>query len=173
MGFPDGVAELCSAPLTAGKVFVESMPWLRIFPGEACKLGLVRRWLASLLADGPAQDEILIVATELATNAIQHTASGGDGYFAVEITARFGTLRIAVADGGSTGEPVLLASSAADESGRGLLLVRGLSTRLGVCGDHRGRLVWAEVPRFPASAARPGYGPGERALRQLRDDGII
>jgi hypothetical protein len=37
------------------------------------------------------------------------------------------------------------AAEALSEHGRGLRLVAALATRAGVCGDHRGRLVWADV----------------------------
>jgi anti-sigma regulatory factor (Ser/Thr protein kinase) len=115
-----------------------------VFPGEQCQLGALRRWLASLLPDGPARDDLVLVATELASNAVCHTASGRGGWFAVEITWYPTVVRIAVADGGGTRLPRVIEDPGA-ERGRGLLLVRGLSLRTGARGDHRGRLVWAEV----------------------------
>jgi hypothetical protein len=39
----------------------------------------LRRWLAALLPDGLERDDLTSVAVELATNAIQHTASVTDG----------------------------------------------------------------------------------------------
>src|SRR6266498_189623 len=45
------------------------------------------------------------------------------------------------------------------EHGRGLLIVRSLSCRLGVCGDERGRLVWAEVPWTGDGNGAPGLLP--------------
>ena len=46
---------------------------------------------------------VVTVATELAANAVRHTASGGQGFFAVELTwqVRPVTVRVAVADGGA------------------------------------------------------------------------
>src|SRR6266536_6236893 len=45
------------------------------------------------------------------------------------------------------------------EHGRGLLIVRSLSCRLGVCGDERGRLVWAEVAWTGDGNGAPGLLP--------------
>jgi hypothetical protein len=72
------------------------------------------------------------------------------------------------------GEP-LLVDDPMGERGRGLLLVRGLAIRVRVCGDHRGRLVWADVRWEQEGGAQLAsgvelegmYGAGERALRQL------
>jgi hypothetical protein len=120
--------------------------WRRVFPGEECQLAVLRRWLASLLPDGPARDDLVLVATELASNAICHTASGRGGRFIVEITVCPSAVRVAVTDAGGPARPRVIEDPTA-ERGRGLLLVRNLSLRTGSCGDHRGRLVWAEVRR--------------------------
>lgn len=37
--------------------------------------------LASVLPECPARDDVISVATELASNAILHTASGNRGWF--------------------------------------------------------------------------------------------
>ena len=72
--------------------------WRRVFPGEGSQLGVLRRWLASLLPQCPARDDVTLVASELGTNAIVHTASGRGGWFAVEITWHRAVVRVAVAD---------------------------------------------------------------------------
>jgi hypothetical protein len=128
-----------------------------VFEGEERELGLMRRWLASVLPECPARDDVISVATELASNALRHTASGDGGWFAVEITWQESAVRIGVTDGGAPAEPHVI-ENPDDEHGRGLLLVRGLSLRTGVTGDQHGRLVWAEVawdgppPAFVADA---------------------
>src|SRR5712692_5763965 len=131
---------------------MSGMRWRRVFPGEDRQLSVLRRWLQSLLPDCAARGDVASVATELSTNAIRHTASGRGGWFAVEITWHQLAVRVAVADGGSPGEPRVI-DDPAGESGRGLLLVRGLSVRTGVSGDHRGRLVWADIPWGDTGAA--------------------
>ena len=148
--------------------------WRRIFPGEERQLGMVRRWLASLLPECPARDDVALVATELAANAVQHTASGRGGEFAVEVAVSHVVVRVCVTDGGSPQEPRVVADPEG-ERGRGLVVVASLSARTGMCGDQRGRQVWADVPwvdgGLAASALDPdadqdivagmaGHGPG-------------
>jgi Histidine kinase-like ATPase domain len=127
--------------------------WRRVFPGHQQELSGLRRWLSSLLPECPARDDVLSIVTELATNAIQHTASGRDGgWFAVEVTWHESVVQVAVADGGGPAEPRVV-DEPDGERGRGLLLVHGLSVRTGFTGDQRGRLVWAQI-------AWPGLNPG-------------
>jgi anti-sigma regulatory factor (Ser/Thr protein kinase) len=115
-----------------------------VFPGHGRELSALRRWLSSLLPDCPARDDVLVVANELSSNAIAHTASGQDGCFAVEVTWHGSVVQVVVADYGGPAEPRVIDDPAA-ERGRGLRLVNGLSVRTGVAGDRRGRLVWAQI----------------------------
>ena len=141
------------------------MRWRRVFPGEERQLSILRRWLESLLPDCPARADVASVATELGANAIQHTASGHGGSFAVEITWHPQAVRVAVADSGGPAEPRVINDPAA-EHGRGMLLVQGLSLRTGISGDHRGRLIWADIPWTPTEAAPPvpAQDPYEAAI---------
>jgi hypothetical protein len=123
-----------------------------VFPGDSRQLAKLRRWLESLLPECPARDDVTLVATELGSNAVLHTASGRGGWFAVEITWHRSVVRVAVADGGAPGGPNM-SGDPTGENGRGLLVVRGLSVQTGACGDERGRLVWADVPWGDAGAA--------------------
>jgi hypothetical protein len=115
-----------------------------VFPGHEWELSALRRWLSSLLPECPERDDVLIVATELASNAIKHTASGRGSRFAVEIIRYPSVVQIAVADHGGSAEPHVI-EDPDGEHGRGLLLVRDLSVRTGVAGGRPGRLVWAQV----------------------------
>jgi anti-sigma regulatory factor (Ser/Thr protein kinase) len=144
------------------------MRWRHVLPGQERHLGTLRRWLSALLPDCSGRSDVLSVATELGSNAIRHTASGRGGWFAVEVTWHPAAVRVAVADSGSPAEPQVI-DDITREHGRGLLLVRGLSIRMGVCGDHRGRLVWADIPWSGAAAAPPdayeaAIGDGQAAL---------
>jgi serine/threonine-protein kinase RsbW len=141
--------------------------WRQAFPGHELQLHRLRRWLESLLPACPARDDVLLVAVELAANAIAHTASGHGGWFLTEITWHGPVVRVVVADGGSEEEPHLVDDPMA-EHGRGLRLVRELSTRMGMAGDARGRMVWAEISwsqgTQPVSPPSPGVAmAGERA----------
>ena len=171
--------------------------WRRVFPGQEAELRRVRYWLAELLPSGPAREDVVTVAIELAANAVRHTASGAQGFFAVELTwqTRPVTVRVAVADGGARTTPHLapgtdplgpgplgmespglgslsvdqLGSDQLSEHGRGLRVVRALAERTGMCGDHRGRLVWAEIRWVTDGAAEPDFPDGyEASLRDIR-----
>jgi len=142
--------------------------WRRVFVGEERELTDLRRWLGMLLPQGAPRDDVVSVATELASNAIKHTSSGRGGWFAVEIALAHpsSAVRVCVADGGAPKGPRMVDEPLA-EHGRGLMLVQGLSARTGVSGDRRGRVVWADVP-WPvavAQPARPARDPLEAAIR--------
>ena len=171
--------------------------WRRVFPGQEAELRRVRYWLAELLPSGAAREDVVTVAIELAANAVRHTASGYDGFFAVELTwqRRPVTVRVAVADGGARTAPHLtpgtdplgpgplglespgigpltadqLGSDQLSEYGRGLRVVRALAERTGACGDHRGRLVWAEIQWGKEGTAEPDLPDGyESSLRDIQ-----
>jgi anti-sigma regulatory factor (Ser/Thr protein kinase) len=124
----------------------------------------VRRFVAELLAGHPDHDDVALCATELATNAIRHTASGRGGLFATELSWAGMTIRLAVADGGAPTGPAIRQHDPAvlDEAGRGLDVVARLSDSYGVEGDHRGRVIWAQfhsADRTAVPAARVPLSP--------------
>lgn len=131
-----------------------SASWRRSFRGEARQVSEMRQWLRSLLPECPAQDDVLSVACELATNAVRHTLTGLGGWFGVEVIVRdHETVRVVVADGGGPGTP-RIAGETDCEHGRGLRVVRALSADDGYSGGDGGRQVWAEVPWHGISEAR-------------------
>jgi anti-sigma regulatory factor (Ser/Thr protein kinase) len=131
--------------------------WQRLFRGQESELRQLRRWLCVLLPDTSARDDLISVAVELGTNAIQHTASGDGGWFTVEVACLSSVIRVAVTDEGAPAAPRLgddpLAGSGLldgdvdydSDCGRGLLIVQALAAASGVCGNVSGRTVWAEV----------------------------
>ncbi len=131
---------------------VAPLRWRWVARGEERQLAALRKWLCGLLPACPSRDDVVMVANELASNAIRHTASGQGGWLAVEITCYPGLVRVAVADCGGTKEPVVI-EDPGGESGRGLFLVQQLSSDMGMSGNHSGRLIWADITwTFPLSA---------------------
>lgn len=130
--------------------------WQRLFRGQESELRQLRRWLTALLPDRPARDDLISVAVELGTNAIQHTSSGRGGWFTVEVTQRGAVARVDVTDEGAASGPEVTDDPMSD-CGRGLIIVRALSESYGVRGDTRGRTVWAEVAwaAEPVPVSRP------------------
>ena len=86
-----------------------------------------------------------LLTSELATNAIQHTATGHGGTFEVIICQRPATVRIAVLDGGSLAIPAPALDQRLHTSGRGLALVDALARQWGQQGNQCGRAVWFEL----------------------------
>jgi anti-sigma regulatory factor (Ser/Thr protein kinase) len=158
--------QTASAPETAA-ASASGLRWRQVFPGDERQLGELRRWLAGLLPACAARNDVVSVAVELATNAVKFSASGRGGWFVVEITWYRQTVRVAVADGGGPTAPHMIEEPMGDH-GRGLVMVRALSARIGACGDHRGRLVWAEVPWMGDGAVALWSSPYdyEAAIRQ-------
>src|SRR5260370_14034143 len=140
--------------------------WQRMFPGNERQLAVLRQWLAGLLPQCAAREDVVSVAVELATNAVKFTSSGRGGWFAVEITWSGPVVRVAIADGGGPPGAQLIEDQDA-EHGRGLLMVRARSVRTGVSGDQRGRIVWAETSWRGEGAVEPASFPGgyEAAIR--------
>ena len=147
--------------------WLPALRWRRVFPGEARELAALRRFLAVLLPECAARDDVMCVATELSSNALRHTASGHGGRFAVEIVWDTAAVHLAVSDGGAPSGPRVV-DDPRQENGRGLLLVRALSRSCGACGDQRGRVVWADVPWADAEAASLG-----RRVAAVGDGGEI
>jgi anti-sigma regulatory factor (Ser/Thr protein kinase) len=91
------------------------------------------------LADWERADDVLLCVSELATNALVHGVPPGRG-FLLRIRYDGDVLRVEVHDSGP-GVPRI--ADAADEGGRGLLLVAALSDKWGVAERELGKVVWA------------------------------
>ncbi|WP_326635717.1 ATP-binding protein [Streptosporangium sp. NBC_01755] len=133
------------------------MRWRRAFPGAQEQIGEARRFVKTLLASSPLLDDLILITSELTSNAICHTASGRGGVFVVEVTqlplGKDGfRARIAVLDGGAPTDPIVRCRDENAPGGRGLALVAALAVRRGIDGDQTGRVVWAELDwHAPAS----------------------
>jgi serine/threonine-protein kinase RsbW len=136
--------------------------WERDFPGEKAQLAGVRRWIGELLPRCDAREVVALVASELSTNAIRHTASGRPGgRFGVTVTWTAESVLIEVDDAGGPSVPKVI-EDADGENGRGLQLVLNLSSSLSVYGDEEGRLMRADIPWAAEGGPVPrasGYGP--------------
>lgn len=144
--------------------------WSRSFPGLAEHLSEVRRFTAAVLGDHPGAEDVVLAASELAANAILHTASGGpDGRFVVRLATFTNHWQLRVDDSGGANVPRLCDGDRTDsEAGRGLALVAALSTGWGVIGDEHSRAVWAEFSHSPAEVATepPAEPPTEPPAAQ-------
>ncbi len=116
------------------------------FPGLPAIVPSARRFVRGILAGSPRAEDMELIATELASNAIRHSPAGQDGgEFTVTVRTGQGWARIEVSDTG-TGEWNAPQSADLDaEYGRGLAIVAALADKLGHDITASGQTVWAEA----------------------------
>jgi anti-sigma regulatory factor (Ser/Thr protein kinase) len=120
-------------------------PAMRVFLGSPSEVRSVRAFVEEALDGCPVADDVILLASEVATNAIVHTASGKDGTFAVVVAQDDGRVRVEVHDDGSDSAPDVCTAESTQESARGLFLVESLTACWGYYGGRDGRVVWFEV----------------------------
>jgi anti-sigma regulatory factor (Ser/Thr protein kinase) len=122
-----------------------ALPEVRVFAGSPHQVRHVRGFVGRTVAGCPVAGDVVLLASEIATNAIVHTASGAGGKFAVLLYHSGNRVRVEVLDGGSVKTPVADPRGCRGDSGRGLVLVEEIAARWGYFGGRRGRVVWFEV----------------------------
>lgn len=158
-------------PRDTGPCPAQPAPVTLTLPGRADQVRVARRWLAELVAGLPAADDIVLVASELAANAVRHSHSGrSSGSFTLRVTVGADLVRIEVADaGGQWGfrpdrgfrlgrgfrsgrgfRPGRVGPGQGGlpdqcQRGRGLAIVASLASDWGMDGDDSGRTAWCEV----------------------------
>jgi len=123
---------------------VPSARVVRTLPAQPMSVPLARSWAEGWLAGSPVppdrRDLVLLVVSEMVTNAVQQ----GDGPVRVTLDTDGSTLRLEVFDAGHR-LPVLGASDPDATGGRGLQLVDALCDAWGVDEAVDGKTVWAIV----------------------------
>lgn len=114
-----------------------------------------RRTLVSWGADG-LEDDVRIVASELATNALLHARTR----FTLTLTLDGDRLRLTMADGSATQPRMRRFNGTESTTGRGLRMVAELSHAWGVDKDGQGKAVWCEF-RVPVRASRVAMGASQ------------
>jgi anti-sigma regulatory factor (Ser/Thr protein kinase) len=118
----------------------------RSFEADPQSATFVRKYVRDSLENWcVASDDAVLLANELATNAIVHT----HGDFVVEVSVFESTCRIGVVDH-DPHRPRVNAALPSDPSGRGLALVDALSKSWGVESRDDGKAVWFDVSVGPA-----------------------
>ncbi|MFE3454994.1 ATP-binding protein [Nonomuraea sp. NPDC059194] len=131
----------------------------RSFAGRPEAIGQARAWTLALLPEAcPRADDVALVVSELATNAILHTASGAPhGRYALVVEVGVDNVEITVADQGKALVPVPRGDG---EFGRGLELVRELAEDYDAVDTESGRTVWCRLD-WPAPGQQ--HPPPSRA----------
>ncbi|MGW0707198.1 ATP-binding protein [Streptomyces sp. NPDC002643] len=128
-------------------------------PATPASAGEARRTVRELLDEwgvsAETREDVLLITSELVTNALTHTTSE---WIVCRLQMTGQRLRIEVEDqSGGDAQPTRRRPGPDDQNGRGLMLVGMLSSDWGV-GDtpqRSGRVVWAELPSEGRNTAAP------------------
>ena len=116
------------------------------FPGCPEHVASARAFVARLA--GAAAETAVLLASELATNAVLHTRSGGDGgTMTVVVIDLPDGLLVEVTDGGSPDQGPEVSRDRYAACGHELFLVEQLAARWGYRQDGAGTTVWFQVRR--------------------------
>jgi len=115
--------------------------------GVPAAVPVVRQLVRAVLPAHPAREDVELLVSEVATNAVRHTASGYGGRVTVELAVvdGGGLVHVTVIDDGAATEPRVRAADALAESGHGLVLVRAIAKDHGTWETGSGRACWFEV----------------------------
>ena len=120
-------------------------------PHERTAVRLARHAFADeLRAAGVAEEaatDAMLVLSELVTNAVKHAAPLPSGEIHVTWEVRDDHLHVEITDGGAGTRPHASVAALSALGGRGLDIVRTVSSQWGVTEGQDCVTVWAEVPR--------------------------
>lgn len=140
-----GISGIRGGGLSSMAVVAPIRPRRKLVPGTGEHVRQARLFVKQTLGDCPVVEDAVLLVSELATNAIAHTASGRDGKFLVTVYRDQRRARVEVLDAGSDKIPVVRSWEDGRESGNGLAVVDCIATRWGHCGGSRRRVVWFEL----------------------------
>lgn len=128
-------------------------------PHERNGVRMARHAFADQLAASGVRPEdgedAMLVLSELVSNAVKHAAPLPSGEITVRWHVADDLLHIEITDGGSGSRPHPSVPALSALGGRGLDIVRTVSSQWGVTEGDTTVTVWAEVPRTGPDAGRP------------------
>ena len=120
-------------------------------PHEGAGVRVARHAFAEELAAAGVppedRDDAMLVLSELVSNAVKHAAPLPSGQITVRWEVRADVLHIETVDGGAGTRPHATVAALSALGGRGLEIVRSISSEWGVTEAQDSVTVWAEVPR--------------------------
>ncbi|WP_405715555.1 MULTISPECIES: ATP-binding protein [unclassified Streptomyces] len=146
---------------------------LEVGPDPA-EVGRARRWARSRLVgsgirdDEPLAETLILLISELVTNAVVHTGCPAVLRMLFGLTGSAGTVRVEVADS-SCRPPQQRHAAGEDTNGRGLELVDGLADRWGWQPEGAGKRIWCEVDRGAPLIQLPLHSGAQGAAPRAGD----
>jgi len=120
----------------------------QLFSPQPASVRLVRSFVREAIAartdDPEVLDAAVLLASELATNVVDHARTP----FTVEVTVEEAAARFEVSDGSSVA-PAVRDLLDGDERGRGLRILDALATEWGVSSSDSGKAVWFSISLAP------------------------
>ncbi|MFF9339993.1 MULTISPECIES: ATP-binding protein [unclassified Streptomyces] len=155
---PPSASATSSAPPSASGA--PARAWRVHLPRTTAAVPLARALIRTALGEigpgGPDRDTAELLTAELVANAVEHTSGEGPIELVVELLAAPDGCQIEVHDP-DPARPGQLVCPDPDaevdpwqEHGRGLLLIRALSSDCGHRPTAHGKAVWFTLPRVPA-----------------------
>lgn len=111
------------------------------FEADPSSVRAVRRFVAQALKGFPGVDDVVLAASELASNVVKHARTP----YRIKAEAVGERVRLEVSDGTS----ILPAVEELSESKRGLRIIEALSDQWGVELSAGGKTVWVEFSSRP------------------------
>ena len=120
-------------------------------PHERAGVGLARHAFADRMTkvvgvSDETLDDAILVISELVSNAVKHAAPLRSGEIVVRWSVLADVLHLEITDGGAATRPNVGVAALSSLGGRGLDIVRSVSTQWGVTEGDESVTVWAEVP---------------------------
>ncbi len=113
------------------------------YRAEPAQVGQARRALAEALGGCPLADDAALIASEMATNSVLHSASGNGGEFTLRAEVRERYVWVEVEDAG--GSWTLVPHDDGRPHGLDVIEATAGAGNWGVDGDASGRIVWAMI----------------------------
>lgn len=126
-------------PATTARPDAATAHYQATYHGRPDQVSAVRAAVAAHLAGCPVTDDAVLIASEIATNAIRHSGSAGE-FFSVRVYRHRGWVWIECEDLGGQWQ-----CQSDEERPHGLSIVDALAEEWGVDGGTSGRVVWARL----------------------------
>ena len=130
------LSRLIMGPRRPGHPLPPSMFHQRDFQPDPLSARAVRQFVAEALKGSTQLDDIVLTASELASNVIRHAHTP----YTVRLELRADLIRLEISDGSS----IVPAVADLSDSQTGLRIVTATSDNWGIEGARNGKTIWAE-----------------------------